>query len=89
MASHKSASKQHRQSLVRRERNRKRRSSLRSVMKKLRAAVAQGDLDTARSLLPEATSLLDRTAKTRAIHPMTADRQKSRLTRLINRASAT
>jgi len=88
MASHKSAAKQHRQSLVRRRRNRHRRAQLRSAVKKLRAAVAQGDLDLARKLLPEAVSLFDRTAKVRAIHPGTADRQKSRLTRMVGRASA-
>jgi len=88
MATHKSAEKQHQQSLVRRERNRHRRSQLRSAVKKLRTAVADGDLEAARSLLPQALSLLDRTARVRAIHPGTADRQKSRLTRLVSRASA-
>ena len=88
MATHKSAAKQHRQSLVRRQRNRERRAELRTAVKKLRAAVAQGDLELARTLLPEAVSLFDRTAKVRAIHPGTADRQKSRLTRLVGRASA-
>jgi small subunit ribosomal protein S20 len=88
MATHKNAEKAHQQSLVRRQRNRHRRSTLRSALKKLRTAVAEGDLEAARTLLPQALSLLDRTARTRAIHPGTADRQKSRLTRLVSRASA-
>lgn len=88
MATHKSATKQHRQSLDRRQRNRHRRTQLRSAIKKLRYAVAQGDLDEARKLLPGTMSLLDRTAKGRAIHPRTADRQKSRLTRMVARTTA-
>ena len=88
MATHKNAEKAHAQSLVRRQRNRHRRSMLRSALKKLRAAVAEGDLEAARTMLPQTLSLLDRTARTRAIHPGTADRQKSRLTRLVSRAAS-
>ena len=87
MASHKSAAKQHRQSLDRRQRNRYQRANLRTAIKKLRNAVAEGDVDRARGMLPETFSMLDRTAKTRAIHPNAADRHKSRLTRLLEKAA--
>lgn len=85
MANHKSAIKEHRQSLDRRERNRFRRSRLRTAIKGFRQAVAAGDADLAKSLLPGTLSLIDRTAKSRALHPSAADRQKSRLTRALNR----
>lgn len=85
MANHKSAIKEHRQSLDRRERNRFRRSRLRTALKGFRQAVAAGDAELAKSLLPGTLSLIDRTAKSRALHPSAADRQKSRLTRALNR----
>jgi small subunit ribosomal protein S20 len=88
MANHKSATKAHRQSLIRRERNRYKRTRLRTAIKNLRAAVADGDVDRARGLLPMTVSLLDRTAKTRAIHPSAAGRTKSRLSRLVNHATS-
>jgi len=86
MANHKSAIKEHRQSLARRQRNRFKRSRLRTAIKQFRAAVADGELDRARGLLPDTISLLDRTAKSRALHPSAADRQKSRLTKHLETA---
>lgn len=88
MANHKSAVKEHRQSLIRRERNRYKRARLRTAIKNLRAAVAAGEMDKARGLLPQTVSLIDRTAKTRAIHPAAASRTKSRLNRLVNRSAS-
>ena len=85
MATHQSAVKEHRRAQRRRAQNRQRRSSLRTAVKRLRAAIAAGNVDQARSLLPMTLSLLDRSAKTRAVHPNAADRTKSRLTRALNR----
>ena len=51
-------------------------------------AVAEGDLDRARGMLPETISLLDRTAKSRALHPSAADRHKSRLTKYLEKAAS-
>jgi len=87
MANHKSATKEYRQSLARRQRNRLKRSRLRTAIKQFRAAVAEGDVERARGLLPETISLLDRTAKSRALHPNAADRHKSRLTKYLENAS--
>lgn len=84
MANHKSALKQHRQSLTRRERNRNHRARMRTAIKKCRLAIAAGDAELAQSLLPSTLSLLDRTAKLRAIHDHSAARTKSRLTRAVN-----
>ena len=87
MANHKSALKEHRQALARRQRNRFKRARLRTAIKQFRAAVADGDLDRARGLLPGTMSLLDRTAKCRALHPSAADRTKSRLTKHLEKAA--
>ena len=85
MANHKSAVKEHRQSLARRDRNRNHRSRMRTAVKKFRLAVAAGDAELAKSLLPATLSLLDRTAKLNALHDHAASRTKSRLTRAVNR----
>jgi len=87
MANHKSALKQHRQSLLRREQNRYKRSRLRTAIRRFRTAVSSGDVETARALLPETIGLLDRTAKSRAIHPNAASRHQSRMTRALNQLS--
>jgi small subunit ribosomal protein S20 len=88
MATHKSAIKEHRQSLVRRDRNRYHRSRLRTTIKKFRQAVADGDVEQARNLLPGSLSLLDTTVKHGAIHANVAARTKSRLSRALNRIAS-
>jgi len=87
MANNKSAEKRNAQSLVRRSRNRARLSALRTQIKKVRTAVADGEVETARDLLPETLGLIDHTASTGTIHRNAAARRKSRLQRLVNRAS--
>lgn len=86
MATHKSALKAHRQNVKRRLRNRHHRSRLRSVVKRMRSLLAQGEVEQAREMLPGTLSLIDRTAKLNAIHVKSASRAKSRLTRAVNRA---
>jgi small subunit ribosomal protein S20 len=83
MANNKSAEKRNLQSLVRNERNRAVRSTLRTAIKKLRAAVEAGDAATAKTLLPETISVIDVTARKNVIHDNTASRYKSRLTRAV------
>jgi small subunit ribosomal protein S20 len=87
VANHKSAIKEHRQSLRRRDRNRQERSRMRTAVKKLRKALETGDAAGARELLPGTLSLIDRAAKRGAIHTGTADRYKSRLSTAIHRAA--
>ena len=89
MANNKSAEKRNAQNLVRRSRNRARISALRTQIKKVRTAVAAGDLETARTLLPETLGLIDRTASSGTIHANAAARRKSRLQRLVNKGQAT
>jgi small subunit ribosomal protein S20 len=88
MANNTSAEKRNDQNIVRRERNRARLSELRTQIKKVRTAVSDGDVDTARALLPATLGLIDRTASKGTIHRNAADRRKSRLERLVNGAVA-
>jgi small subunit ribosomal protein S20 len=83
MATHKSALKQQRQSLERRQRNRQHRSRMRTAVKSLRSAVETGDADAARGLLASTLALVDRTVRHGAIHDNAAARTKSRLTRAV------
>ena len=78
MATHASALKAHRQSLVHRERNRKYRSQLRSTLKQIRVSIAK-DKTAAQKDLNQAISLIDRMAGKGIIHRNTASRYKSRL----------
>ena len=60
------------------------RSALRTAIKKVRTAP---DPEAARKALSTALPLIDKTAQKGVIHPNTAARHKSRLTRLVNRQS--
>lgn len=83
MANIKSAEKRHRQNLEQRERNRARRSRMRTAVKRLREAIIEGDADQARTLLTPTLSEIDATAQKGVIHGNTAARYKSRLTRAV------
>lgn len=72
----KSAEKRARTNLKRRERNRRDRSRLRTVIKRVRQA---DTTETAREAMREAESVLDRLATKGVIHHNTAARHKSRL----------
>ena len=88
MANNKSALKRWRQSLKNRENNRSRRSLTRTSVRRLREAVDAGDEAAITATLAEAYSNLDRAAKTGAIHPGKADRQKQRLAKLVNKSAS-
>ena len=79
MATHASALKAHRQSLVHRERNRKYRSQLRSTLKEIRSVIDAKDKAAAKKQFDQAISLIDRMAGKGIIHRNTASRYKSRL----------
>ncbi|HEY0015055.1 MAG TPA: 30S ribosomal protein S20 [Longimicrobium sp.] len=72
----KSAEKRMRTSAARAERNRMFRSKLRTALKKVRAA---DNAEAAAPAFREASSLLDRAARKRILHPNKAARAKSRL----------
>ena len=80
MASHKSALKRIKQTVVRTERNRAHTTRLRHQIRKLRTALDSKDKAAAQALLPPTLALLDRSVSKRILHANTAARYKSRLT---------
>jgi len=81
----KSAKKRMELSLRARERNRARRSHLRTILKRVRQATDAGQ---AREELQRAFALLDRAAGKRLIHPNKAARLKSQLSRRVDALSS-
>ena len=81
----KSAKKAMRQARSRTERNKAQRSSLRSALKKVRAAATA---DAAAAGYALAARLLDRAARKGLIHKNNAARHKSRLAALVKRLKA-
>ena len=84
MANHKSALKRNKQNAVRYARNTHIRSTLRTVVKEVRTAVAGGDLEAAKSALEKAVPYIDKAATKGVIHKATASRKISRLTKLVD-----
>ncbi len=83
MATHKSAEKEHRRSLRRREINKRNKSALKTQIKKLRKAIKDKNKEEAVELLSKTISLIDKTVKKGTIHPRTGDRYKSRLSKQV------
>ena len=88
MARTASAQKQTRQGVKRRARNRQNVSQLKTQVKKLRAAIAEGNAKTAQSLLDDTVGQIDKAAKKGVIHDNAASRYKSRLTRKVRSLAA-
>jgi small subunit ribosomal protein S20 len=88
MANHKSAEKRVRQTAKRNEVNSRNRSRLRTQIKKLRAAIEEGDQQTAQTLLPQTVSLIDKSVQKGVLHSNAAARYKSRLTTTVSGMSA-
>jgi small subunit ribosomal protein S20 len=92
VATHASALKAHRQSLVHRERNRKYRSQLRSTLKEIRSFLdnpkkTDKDMTGAKTQLNQAISLIDKMAGKGIIHRNTASRYKSRLSSRVSKTA--
>ena len=85
MANIASAEKQRRQAEKRKARNRAGKSSLRTALKKARAAIVGGDAD--KDTLSSSYSAIDKAAKTGLIKENTANRYKSRLAGASKRAA--
>ncbi len=89
MANTASAEKKNRQRIKRRARNLFHLTTMRTYVKRVRAALADKDAKAAQAALGDALSHLDRAAQKGAITKQTAARTKSRLTLAVNRVSAT
>ena len=83
-----SAAKAHRQSVKRRIRNRAIKSATKSAVKNAGAAIAGGNVDSARLTVRNAIIALDRAVAKGVIHPNNAARRKSRLLLKYNAAIA-
>lgn len=81
-----SAKKRLRQNLNIRERNRATKTALRTQLRKVREAVAAGQVDQAESEFKLAAQKLDQAGARHIIHRNTAARYKSRLQKLIKTA---
>jgi small subunit ribosomal protein S20 len=88
VASHASALKAHRQSVVRREKNRQFRSKLRTALKSIRSAVDGNDVEKAKAQLAETSSLIDKMSSKGIIHDNAAARYKSRIQLSLNKTAA-
>jgi len=88
MPNHKSAEKRDRQNARRNAINTANRSRLRSQVKKLRTAIASGNAEEARALLPATISVIDESIQKGVLHRNTAARHKARLTTHVNELAA-
>jgi len=86
MPTTKSAKKRLRQSLERLAKNRAAKSAVKTQVRKVRQAVAAGDVAKAETELRLAAKKLDHAGAKRVIHPNAAARTKSRLAHLIRGA---
>ena len=85
MANHKSAIKRHRQSQVRRMRNRMNKSKMNTAVRRVEEALVAGAEDAAQEALKAAIPVIQKTAGKGTIHKKTAARKISRLTGRVNR----
>ncbi len=88
MANTKQAEKRARQSIKQRAHNMSQRSTLRTAIKKVQAAIAAGDKSAAETVFKESASTIDSAANKNIIHKNKAARHKSRLSAAIKAIGA-
>ena len=88
MANIKSQIKRNRQNGKRHDRNTTVRSALKTSIKKVLAAVGEGDAEAAIARQRQAARALDKAASKGVLHKRTAARKKSRLAKAVNKTSA-
>ena len=88
MANHPSAIKRYRQTQRRQLVNQMNRHKLKTQLKRLKAAIATGKAEDAKSLLPKTFSLIDRSVQKGVIKKNTARRYKSRLAKTVKGLAA-
>ena len=88
MANNKSTEKRILQTERSRQRNKAVKTRMRTAVKNLRTAVAAGDAEQAKSLLPGTVRLVDNAAQKGGIHRNVAARTKSRLQKAVARLEA-
>lgn len=88
MANHKSAVKRHQQSLRRRRRNQSVQSSVKTLVKKVRAAIDEKDPEAIAEKIREVNGSLDKAVVKGVIKRNTASRKLSRLARAAHQTLA-
>ena len=84
----KSAKKSLRKTEKRRLRNRAAKKTIRTHIKRVDAAISEGNVETMKAELVLAVKKIDKAAAKRVIHPNMAARKKSQLARLVNAKAA-
>lgn len=88
MARHLSAMKRARQNKKRQARNRARKTRVKNLVRDVRQAVAQNNLEEAEAALQKATPIIARVAAKGTLHWRTAARKISHLTKQVNALKA-
>lgn len=88
MANHPSAEKRNRQRIVKTARNRAIKSSVRTLVKRVRTAIHAKDKEAAATALKDATVALDRASSKGAVHSKAASRTIGRLSAQVHRLGA-
>ena len=84
----KSGIKRHKQSLKKRARNRHIRSTVKSAVKDVRAAIEERAVDKAAETLSEAVSVIQRAGSKGVLHKKTVARKVARLSKAVHKAAA-
>ena len=81
----KSAKKALRQSLKRKSKNLFYKKNIKSLFKEVKKLISQKKVEEAKKLLPKIYKALDKASKVGIIKSRTADRKKSRITKLLSK----
>jgi small subunit ribosomal protein S20 len=87
LATHKSAIKRAKQSELRRQRNRARKTRVKGAVKKVRVALESKSVEEAHAALREAIPIIDKAASKGALHHRTAARRVARLSKKVHTLS--
>ena len=88
MATHKSAIKRAKQSELRRQRNRAKKTRVKGAVKKVQVALENKSIEEAQAALQEAIPIIDKAASKGALHHRTASRRIARLSKKVHALSA-
>jgi small subunit ribosomal protein S20 len=84
----KSAEKRVEIARIRTERNKARKSTVKTAIRKYEAMLTEGNIEGAQAQLKEAAKQIDMAVTKGVLHKNTAARKKSRLSQLLNQAAA-
>jgi small subunit ribosomal protein S20 len=87
LANHPSALKRVKQSQIRRLRNMSVKSRIKTTVKKFHQILETGSLESARPVMIQAISQIDRAGSKGVVHPRTASRKISRLSKKLHQRS--